>query len=517
VAAPTMSEAQATLTDMEIVVTLIVGLLVGAALGGLIGWLLGARAHSARATGEDPAVIELRHGAAIAQLRAEEAGLRAALEREHLELRSAEAARSSETHARLQSQISGLGAQVEGLLREVDAHQERFQDLMERHQREQAAQKAREGDESKVLQALSPVQATLQDMKSKVAELEMQRAEQYSALGEQLSQARVSNEQVRATAESLAAVMRNNSMRGAWGEAQLRNIVEAAGLTSRVDFDLQATSRSEDGVRRPDMVVRLPEGKAIAVDSKVPLSAFIEASEIPVTATGAEAARRESLMRDHVRAVRAHIDALSAKGYWNGLSASPEFVIAFMPSESLLSAALAADPSLLDYSFTKKVALASPVNLWAVLKTVAYTWNQELLTEDAKQLFELSKTLYERLSVLAQHADKLRGAIERTVTTYNEFAGSLETRVLVTARKISRMDETKIIGEAGLVETAPRSLTAPELTAQQIDGTDDVEADRVRVARELDAVAPHQPELIDFTAEPTSVAQAAADDDARTA
>jgi len=497
---------------MELVVLLLVGLVIGVALGIPSGLVL-ARRRAASTLGEDPALVAARHAAEVAAVRAEEASLRSALEREHGQLRAGEAARSAEVHGRLQAQISGLSAEVGGLQRELDGHQDRYRDLLERHQREQVEQKHRDGTESKVLQALSPVQATLQEMKAKVAELESQRTEQYSALGEQLNQTRVGNEQIRATAESLAAVMRNNSMRGAWGEAQLRNIVEAAGLTNRVDFELQATSRTEDGTRRPDMVVRLPEGKAIAVDSKVPLSAFIEASEIPATATGSEAARRESLLKDHVKAVRAHIDALGAKGYWTGLPASPEFVIAFMPSESLLSAALAADPSLLDYSFSKKVALASPVNLWAVLKTVAYTWNQELLTEDAKQLFELSQTLYERVSLLAGRAEKLRAAIERTVTSYNDFAGTLETRVLVTARKISRMDETKIIGEAGFIDSTPRPLTAPELT---VSGTADAEPEAVpgardaavgralpsaaTIERELDAVAPADPELLDFAA-----------------
>jgi DNA recombination protein RmuC len=253
-------------------------------------------------------------------------------------------------------------------------------------------------------------------------------------------------------------------MRGAWGETQLRRLVESAGLTNRVDFDLQVSTRTEDGTRRPDLVVRLPEGKSIAVDAKVPLAAFIEANEIPETAVGAEAARRDALLKDHVKAVRGHIDALSAKGYWTDFH-SPEFVVAFLPSESLLSAALAADPSLLDHAFSKRVALASPVNLWAVLKTVAYTWTQQELTEDAHRLFTLSRTLYDRLAVLATKAEKLRGALERTVTTYNEFAASLETRVLVTGRQINRMDESKILGEAMPVDAVPRPFTSPELTA----------------------------------------------------
>jgi DNA recombination protein RmuC len=169
-----------------------------------------------------------------------------------------------------------------------------------------------------------------------------------------------------------------------------------------------------------------------------------------------------------VKAVRAHIDALGAKGYWTDLD-SPEFVVAFLPSESLLSAALATDPSLMDYSFGKKVLLASPVNLWAVLKTVSYTWNQQRLTDDAHRLFDLSETLYARLRTLAERAEGLRGAIESTVKRYNEFASTLETRVLVTARQINRLDESKILGEPGFVDQTPRPLTAPELLPVQGD------------------------------------------------
>jgi DNA recombination protein RmuC len=219
-------------------------------------------------------------------------------------------------------------------------------------------------------------------------------------------------------------------------------------------------------VRRPDLVVRLPEGKCIAVDAKVPLAAFIQANEIPAGATGAEAARRDALLQDHVKAVRAHIDALSAKGYWTDLD-SPEFVVAFLPSEALLSAALAADPALLDYSFSKRVALASPVNLWAVLKTVAYTWNQQRLTDDAHRLFKLSETLYSRFGTLADRAEALRTSLERTVRAYNEFAGTLENRVLVTARQLQGLDEGRILGEAKPVETTPRMLTAPELAVPE--------------------------------------------------
>ncbi len=166
-----------------------------------------------------------------------------------------------------------------------------------------------------------------------------------------------------------------------------------------------------------------------------------------------------------MKAVRAHVDALAKKTYWAGLASSPEFVVCFVPSESLLAAALEEDPSLLDYAFGKRVALASPVNLWAVLKTVAYTWTQQDVSQEARALFELGTQLYERLGGLAGHADDLRRAIERTVDSYNRFAGSLESRVLVTARQFPGIDETKLdaVTAPATIEKAPRRLTAPEL------------------------------------------------------
>lgn len=417
-------------------------LLVALALGLVVGVVLGLVLAGGRRSAEDPALTTSRHDADLLRVRSE--GDRVA--------------------GTLRAELAAYEATIEGLERELAAAERRARADAEARSAQDADRQRREQEEHRVLAALAPVQETLRTVQTKVSELELQRAAQYGAIEQQLLATRESTEQVRTTAESLAASLRHNAVRGAWGETQLRRLVESAGLTNRVDFDLQVTTRTEDGTRRPDLVVRLPEGKCIAVDAKVPLAAFIEANEIPAGVVGAEAARRDALMKEHVKAVRGHIDALAAKGYWTDFH-SPEFVVAFLPSESLLSAALAADPSLLDYSFSKRVALASPVNLWAVLKTVAYTWTQQELTEDAHRLFTLSRTLYERLALLAQRAEKMRGAIERTVTTYNEFAATLETRVLVTGRQISRMDESKILGEAAPIDTVPRPFTAPELTA----------------------------------------------------
>jgi DNA recombination protein RmuC len=253
-----------------------------------------------------------------------------------------------------------------------------------------------------------------------------------------------------------------------WGETQLRRVVEAAGLLRYVDFDTQSTLATDSGgTARPDLIVRLPGDKALAVDAKVPLDAFLEASAIPLTADGAEGARRKTLLDKHVRAVRAHVDALAKKAYWAALPTSPEFVVCFIPSESLLAAALEEDPGLLDYAFTKRVALASPVNLWAVLKTVAYTWTQQDVSQEARQLFALGTELYERIGTVAGHADDLRKALERTIDSYNRFAGSLETRVLASARRFPGIDDTKLdaVAPPRAVDRPLRRWSAPELVA----------------------------------------------------
>ena len=208
---------------------------------------------------------------------------------------------------------------------------------------EQANREERERREQAVLRALAPVAETLHTMQQRVGEIERERQEQFGSLAEQLRRAQQSDEALRATTESLAAALRSGTTRGVWGETQLRRVVEAAGLTRHVDFDLQTAVRSDAGGGRPDMVIRLPGDKAIPVDAKVPLDAYLEASAIPDGASGEEAVRRRALRDRHVRAVRAHVDALAKKAYWAGLSCSPEFVICFMPSESLLAAALEDD------------------------------------------------------------------------------------------------------------------------------------------------------------------------------
>ncbi|MDJ0334447.1 DNA recombination protein RmuC [Salinibacterium sp. G-O1] len=421
---------------MEPTMTLILGIAIGIAIGLALGVTIARR----RTTALDPALVEARHAAALSALQASERAVQSSL----------------------MADFAAMQARADALGEQVDAMRVQHRDVIERQRVDAQAQVDRDQRESRVLQALTPVQETLRTMQLKVSELETQRSQQYGELAEQLKQTQVAGEQIRVTTESLASALRSNSTRGVWGETQLRNVVQAAGLIERVDFDLQHSISSDSGAGRPDMVVHLPGGKNIAVDAKVPFNAYLEASQIPVTASGDEGARRDALVKQHVKALRSHIDALASKAYWAGLDASPELVIAFIPSESLVSSALEADPGIMDYAFGKRVALASPVTLWSVLKTIAFSWQQDVLTDQAKTLFDLSKELYQRLATLSDHADKLRRSIDSTVNSYNQFANSLESRVLVTARKLNALDESKVIGPAATLEQSARQLTAVE-------------------------------------------------------
>lgn len=393
------------------------------------------------------------------------------------------AERSSEALAGLTARaVAAEGAQ-RSLTDQLEQQRSLTRDLGAQTRADQAAQHERERREQVVLRALAPVQETLQTMQHKVDELERERQAQYGSIAEQLRRAHESDEALRATTESLAGALRSNATRGVWGETQLRRVVESAGLTRYVDFDTQSSVTADVGAGRPDMIVRLPGEKALAIDAKVPLDAYLEASAIPLTAQGEQAAQRARLLQKHVKAVRAHVDALAGKRYWTGLQSSPEFVVCFLPTESLLAAALEEDPALLDYAFSRRVALASPVNLWAVLKTVAYTWTQQDVSTEARRLFDLGNELYQRLGGLATHTDELRRAIERTVDSYNRFAGSLESRVLVSARRFPGIDDTRLDATAApmAIEKSPRKLTAPEL----IEHLGDEEPDAGRVGADV--------------------------------
>ena len=373
------------------------------------------------------------------------------------------------------TQAEGLGQQLTYLKSQL-AQAQRAEEMRVERERQRAAEEANRRqaeserklqEQSKVLSALAPVQKNLDALQTKVAQIEEGRKHEMGALGEQLKglgeqQARLDRE-----TSALSSALRNNKVRGAWGEAQLRNIVESAGLLEHVDFDTQVVVTDADGhTQRPDMIIHMPGGKTIPIDAKAPYADYQRACEIPDTASPEGLARKNELLHSHAKAVRDHVKTLGDKAYWNAFSDAPDFVIAFIPNESLLQAALETDPTLMDDAFAQKVAL---ITLWAVLKSVAYAWQQQSLTDDAKMLFDLSRELYERFAVLGERATKLGSAITKTVGAYNSFAASLESRVLVTARKLQRVDQSKVIGTVDMIAPEKgdiRELSAPETNAE---------------------------------------------------
>jgi DNA recombination protein RmuC len=461
---------------MALIGMLLLGLLLGAALGWLAARLR-AVADDAQVVlpeTEDPAVVAARHSAEIARIRQEEAEARSVLQ-------------ADVAHA--EATVAGLRDTVAGLQQSLAAAREDHRAVVEAHRRDQLDRERAEAGQTQVLKTLAPVAQQLQAMQRKVDELEQQRSLQHGELAEQIRTTRRTAEESRKAAHTLASALGNNATRGYWGETQLRTLVESAGLLARVDFTTQASITADSGARRPDMVVNLPGGKQMAVDAKAPYAAFVEAFR-----SSADADERQRLLVDHARKIRGHVDALSGKTYWTGLEASPEFTVAFIPNEQLLSAALEVDPSLLEYAFAKGVVLATPANLWAVLKTVAYTWRQDVLTEDAKRLFDLGQELYRRICTLAGHAEKMRSSLESAVNHYNSFASSLESRVLVTARKLDQVDESKLLAAPARIEKTPRRIVAADFEALR-------EVSRDHLPLHVDGGAPVDAEIIEGDAD----------------
>jgi DNA recombination protein RmuC len=315
--------------------------------------------------------------------------------------------------------------------------------------------------------ALAPLTSSLARVERQVGALERDRLDQFGRLDAQLSEVRSSGEALRAQTAALAGALRSPNVRGAWGEMQLRRVVEHAGMLERVDFTTQATGTTTAGrTVRPDAVVHLPGGKHVVIDAKAPLAAFLLAAqpERPDEDGVRAAARQEAAAVEHARALRSHVDALGAKEYWTAFSPSPELVVCFVPGESFLAAACDADPALLDHAMSRRVVLATPTTLLALLRTVALTWQQDALAGNARELFDVGRELYARLSTLGTSASKLGRSLQRAVEDYNGLVGGLERRVLVTARRMHDLDLTDAdIPAVEPVESAPRPLTAAEL------------------------------------------------------
>jgi DNA recombination protein RmuC len=321
-----------------------------------------------------------------------------------------------------------------------------------------------------VLRALAPVAEKLTAVQQQVSLLERDRLEQYGQLAQQLQEARLSDEQLLRSTHALESALRSNSARGQWGEVQLRRVVEAAGMLRHVDFHEQQHSTGGGNAVRPDLVVQLPGGKQLVVDAKVPLGSYLEAQDLGSSAgrqqQGPALNGQNALLAAHAKALKSHVDALSNKKYWEIPGNSPELVICFLPAESILAAALAADAGLLDYALNKNVVLASPGTLLAVLKSVAFTWRQDVLTDSARELFELARQLYERMGTLGDNVTKLGSSLKTSVDRYNSMVGTLEARVLPTARKLNAL-EAEGLTTPPAIEVTPRSVAAPELQSEE--------------------------------------------------
>lgn len=366
-------------------------------------------------------------------------------------------------------QVSSRLSEVTAQLAAADAERR----LLAVQNRELGEARTQDGS---VLRALAPVAEKLSAVQQQVALLERDRVEQYGQLAQQLQEARLSDEQLIRSTHALESALRSNSARGQWGEVQLRRVVEAAGMLRHVDFVEQVHSAGHDSAVRPDLVVQLPGDKQLVVDAKVPLSSYLEAQELgavdprPGQPSGLQSANdgrnRQALLAAHAKALRAHVDALGTKKYWDIPGNSPELVVCFIPAESILAAALTADAGLLDHALSRNVVLASPSTLLAVLKSVAFTWRQDVLTDSARELFELARQLYDRMGTLGENVSKLGSSLKSSVDRYNAMVGTLEARVLPTARKLNSLEETGLVTPP-VVEVTPRALVAPELQGDE--------------------------------------------------
>ena len=312
--------------------------------------------------------------------------------------------------------------------------------------------------------SVAPLREALGKVESHLRELEAARIGAYASLTEQVGFVRQAGEALRDQTTALVTALRAPQARGRWGEMQLRRVVEMAGMVEHCDFTEQASVTRDGGTVRPDLVVRLAGGKQVVVDAKVSLAAYLDAAE------SREPDVVETRMAAHARHLREHVKGLAAKEYWRAFQPSPEFVVLFVPGDVFLAPALERDPTLLEDAMADRILIATPTTLMAMLRTVAYSWQQEALTSHARSVFEIGRELYHRLGTLGGHVDKLGKTLGRAVEDYNKTVGSLERTVLVQARRMAELQVTDAdLRSPSPVEAVPRPVGAPEL----LTGTDD--------------------------------------------
>jgi DNA recombination protein RmuC len=460
-----------------------------AALAALLGAAVGAlvvRERSVRATVERDAARADRDA-----MRADRDAVAANNAETQQRLREAETERvrltTELTHANAaaEDKLALLHEEQVKLVREFErlsaqalrANNEQFLQLADERLKGRDQQAIAELSEQRqaVDQLVKPLAEQLGRVEAQLVAVEHTRTETYAELREQVRSMSQTSEQLRLETSQLVAALRAPQVRGRWGEMQLRRVVEAAGMVEHCDFDEQASMRTDDGLLRPDLVIRMAGGKNVVVDAKVPFAGWLEAME------ARDERQRATRLKAHVRHVKNHLDGLAAKRYWEHLDPTPEFVVMFVPAEVFLNSALEEEPALLEYAFERNVVIATPQTLVALLRTVAYTWRQEALARNAQEVLRLGQDLHGRLATLGGNVGKLGNALNSAVRQFNATVGSLEGRVLVTARRFAELNVVdNELSTPAQVEIVARQVQAPELVASATDALvaiDEIETD----------------------------------------
>jgi DNA recombination protein RmuC len=411
-------------------------LITGLALGLLAGWLLG----SARAAAAE------REAAALQAQVAEK-------DRAHEEkLKAIEQAQQ-----RLSDSFKALASDA------LNANNRAFLDLakaaLETTQKEASGELAQQRAAVETL--VVPIRESLDKVDRHIGEMEKERAGAYAGLMQQVKSLGESQVQLQTETAQLVRALRTPQTRGRWGEITLRRVVEMAGMAEHCDFDEQVSVDNEGGRQRPDLIVRLPGGRVIVVDAKVSLKSYLDALEAP------DEAARAACLQDHARQVKDHLTRLGSKNYVEQFDKTPDFVVAFLPGDPFLGAAFEKDPGLLEYGVERKVLIATPATLIALLKAVAYGWRQESVEENAQKICDLGKELYDRVAGLAAHFGGVGEALDRAVRSYNDAVGTLEARVLVTTRRFRELQAagSREMPEPVVIDRAVRAIQAPELSS----------------------------------------------------